>query len=141
MVRTSKHLKNEFRWSFFAECCLASAGMCCNNRYRVTLIICQDSLIVDRIAEFDHLSWFIGIVLKIAHAALDTYMSCEISTLNSSREIAGDLWFRICCKTRISIYRKVASSRPVYYSILNSFGQRSQYISTKFPLHKLSENS
>ena len=25
----------------------------------------------------------------------------------------------------------------VYYSILNSFGQRSQYISIKFPLHKL----
>ena len=37
-------------------------------------------------------------------------------------------------------YRKVASSRPVYYSILNSFGQRSQYISIKFPLHKQSEN-
>ena len=32
-------------------------------------------------------------------------------------------------------YRKVASSRPVYYSILNS-----QYISIKFPLHKQSEN-
>ena len=28
----------------------------------------------------------------------------------------------------------------VYYSILNSFGQRSQYISVKFPLHKQSEN-
>ena len=38
------------------------------------------------------------------------------------------------------IYRKVASSRLVYYSILNSFGQRSQYISIKFPLHKQSEN-
>ena len=37
-------------------------------------------------------------------------------------------------------YRKVASSRPVYYSILNSFGQRSQYISIKYPLHKPSEN-
>ena len=36
--------------------------------------------------------------------------------------------------------RKVASSRPVYYSILNSLGQRSQYISIKFPLHKSSEN-
>ena len=35
---------------------------------------------------------------------------------------------------------KVASSRPAYYSILNSFGQRSQYISIKFPLHKPSEN-
>ena len=32
-------------------------------------------------------------------------------------------------------YRKVASSTPVYYSILNSFVQRSQYISIKFPLH------
>ena len=31
-------------------------------------------------------------------------------------------------------YRKVASSRPVYYSILNSFGQRSQYISIIFSL-------
>ena len=35
-------------------------------------------------------------------------------------------------------YHKVVSSRPVYYSILNSFGQR--YISIKFPLHKRSEN-
>ena len=33
-------------------------------------------------------------------------------------------------------YPKVASSRPVYYSILDSFGQRSQYISIKFRLHK-----
>ena len=33
-------------------------------------------------------------------------------------------------------YRKVASSRPIYYSILDSLGQRSQYISIKFPLHK-----
>ena len=30
-------------------------------------------------------------------------------------------------------YRKVASSRPVYYSILEHFGQRSQFISIKFP--------
>ena len=37
-------------------------------------------------------------------------------------------------------YRKIASSRPVYYSILNSFGQRSRYISIKFRLHKQSEN-
>ena len=37
-------------------------------------------------------------------------------------------------------YRKVASSRPVYYLILENFGQRSQYISIKFPLHKESEN-
>ena len=37
--------------------------------------------------------------------------------------------------------KSVASSRLVYYSILNSFGQRSQYISIKFPLHKQSENT
>ena len=33
-------------------------------------------------------------------------------------------------------YRKVASSRLVYYSILELFGQRSRYISIKFPLYK-----
>ena len=33
-----------------------------------------------------------------------------------------------------------SSSRPVYYSILELFDQRSQYISIKFPLPKLSEN-
>ena len=37
-------------------------------------------------------------------------------------------------------YRKVVCSRPVYYSILELFGQRSQYISIKFPLHKPYEN-
>ena len=30
-------------------------------------------------------------------------------------------------------YRIVASSRPVYYSILDPLGKRSQYISIKFP--------
>ena len=37
-------------------------------------------------------------------------------------------------------YRKVVSSRPVYYSVLELLGQRPQYISIKFPLHKHSEN-
>ena len=37
-------------------------------------------------------------------------------------------------------YRKVTSSRPVYYSILNSLGQRSQCISIKFPLLKQPKN-
>ena len=37
-------------------------------------------------------------------------------------------------------YRIVASSRPVYYSILDPLGKRSQNISIKFPLHKQSEN-
>ena len=35
-------------------------------------------------------------------------------------------------------YHKVASSRPVYYSILDPLGQSSQYISFKSPLHKQS---
>ena len=30
-------------------------------------------------------------------------------------------------------YRKVANSRPVYYSILETFGQSLQYVSIKFP--------
>ena len=34
----------------------------------------------------------------------------------------------------MSTYRKVVSSRPGYYSILDPFGQRSQYINIKFPL-------
>ena len=38
------------------------------------------------------------------------------------------------------IYHKVVRIRPVYYSILDSLDQRSQYISIKFPLHKQSEN-
>ena len=37
-------------------------------------------------------------------------------------------------------YRKVASSRLVYYSILDHFVQRSQYIRIKVPPHKQSEN-
>ena len=37
-------------------------------------------------------------------------------------------------------YHKVARSGSVYYSILVSLGQRSQFISIKFPLHKQSEN-
>ena len=40
----------------------------------------------------------------------------------------------------VSEYRKVASSRPVYNLILDPFGQRLQYVSIKFPLHKQSEN-
>ena len=41
---------------------------------------------------------------------------------------------------KTNTYRKVASSRRVYSSILDPLGQWSQYISIKFPLHKRSEN-
>ena len=37
-------------------------------------------------------------------------------------------------------YHKVASSRPVYCSILELLGQRSEYIRIKFSHHKPSEN-
>ena len=36
----------------------------------------------------------------------------------------------------MNTYRKVEGSRPVYYSVLDHFGQRSQYISIKIFLHK-----
>merc|ERR1719266_2534793 len=48
--------------------------------------------------------------------------------------------FLSCLKLRRLEYCKVPSSRPGYYSMLYLFGQRSQYISIKFPLHKQSEN-
>ena len=51
----------------------------------------------------------------------------------------SDLW-TIFGQSGQRAYCKVANSRPVYYSILELFGQRSQYISIKFPLHKPSEN-
>ena len=38
-------------------------------------------------------------------------------------------------------YRKVASSRSVDYSILETFGQRSQHKRIKFTLHNHSENA
>ena len=40
----------------------------------------------------------------------------------------------------MSSVKSKAADRSTIYSILNSFGQRSQYISIKFPIHKQSEN-
>ena len=45
--------------------------------------------------------------------------------------------FLSCLKLRRLVYCKVPSSRPGYYSMLYLFGQRSQYISIKFALHKI----
>ena len=55
---------------------------------------------------------------------------------NSGDEADGVVYSKNNCFT----YHKVASSRPVYYSFLELFDQRSQYISIKFHLHKPSEN-
>ena len=74
----------------------------------------------------------------------EVFLCCTISALifDVHKEFEfkvgtrSEKFWRKCC----TIYHKVAGSRPVYYSILNSFGQRSQYISIKFPLHKQSEN-
>ena len=57
----------------------------------------------------------------------------DIFELDTALMITGKYIF-------FSTYRKVVSRRPVYYSILDSLGQKSQYISIKFPLHKQSEN-
>ena len=60
----------------------------------------------------------------------------------STNKHCGSLWFS-AGKFKLYLanhYRKVASSRLVYYSILNYFDQRSQYMSIKFPLHKKSDN-
>ena len=62
--------------------------------------------------------------------------SNQMPTLGINRFFSGT-YFHLSRKID---YRKVASSRPVYYSILNSFGQRSQYVNIKLPLHKQSEN-
>ena len=58
------------------------------------------------------------------------------SKLANKKSKVGTLNVISSCST----YLKVASSRLVYYSILNSFGQRSQYISIKFPHYKQYEN-
>ena len=56
----------------------------------------------------------------------------------SGQHLSNEPLVHIHYVTKCNKYRKVASSRPVYYSILNSLGQRSLYISIKFPLHKQS---
>ena len=49
--------------------------------------------------------------------------------------------FRFYYRAFLSKYHKFMSSRPVYYSILDNFDQRSQYIRIEFPLYKQSENT
>ena len=63
-----------------------------------------------------------------------------VASTSPSRFEAHAGLFRLVMKGIFDMHCKVASSRLVYYSILNSFGQRSQYISSKFPVHKQSEN-
>ena len=67
---------------------------------------------------------------------LSIQMKCYALTLNLSYMCWK--WCYCCndCK-----YRKVASSRPVYYSILDPFVKRSQYINIQNPLHKQSEKA
>ena len=63
---------------------------------------------------------FFSILLKISLSFL-TDLSCKPF-------LSGHFW---ACR-----YYKVTSSRLVYYSILNSLGQRSQNINIKFLLHE-----
>ena len=84
------------------------------------------------------LGWFLGClaVLKSAQCKL------KYATLRVFFYVCmgKPLWVALIKISHRATYRKVASNTPVYYSILNSFGKRSQYISIKFPLHKQSEN-
>ena len=54
----------------------------------------------------------------------------------SGQHLSNEPLVHIHYVTKCNKYRKVASSRPVYYSIFNFLSQRSQYISITFPLYK-----
>ena len=54
-----------------------------------------------------------------------------------SEKLYKNVIFLILMLMKRSKYRKVASSGPVYYSILDHFVQRLQYISIKIPLPSL----
>ena len=56
----------------------------------------------------------------------------------SGQHLSNEPLVHIHYVTKCNKYRKVASSRTVYYSIFNSLGQRLQYIIIKFPHHKQS---
>ena len=70
----------------------------------------------------------------------DTYLNSEPISFYW-RGHAHNRMIKIYERSSFLSYSKVAISKPVYSSILNSLGQRSQYISIKFPLHKESENA
>ena len=89
------------------------------------------------------------IILEILTLLLNwTNQYCICSSLRRSHLICdfkqksnGHFLARKLRKIYVLITVKLqAVDTPVYYSILNSFGLRSQNISIKFPLHKQSEN-
>ena len=73
---------------------------------------------------------------------MNTKMIIPFNSHQSKSRFMTYIEFCDCQTFLISLirsYRKIASNRQVYYLILETFGQRSQYISIKFPIHKLSE--
>ena len=88
---------------------------------------------------FDH---FGSIYENIKDAFLSNGQICVCEVLSSRPVHRGALcqflfrWIYYCHSSK-STGKKTDKMHlcAVYYSILNSFGQRSQYISIKFPLH------
>ena len=98
----------------------------------------------------DETSWSAMLVLLInkVHWFVEFLAGLTVNTLQIFTPVGwhnshGNAIVPILClrqyinlMVRYSMYHKVASSRPVYYSILEHLGKRSHYISIKFPLHK-----
>ena len=82
---------------------------------------------------YDRLNWYK--TLKKANHRQGRDTLSKPSKINSRKYFVAQEIFR-----KIFMYPKVASSRPVCYSILDHFVPRSQYISIKISLRGQSEN-
>ena len=79
---------------------------------------------------FEMKDWYSPFILKKVACTMLQESALPIICLGKKRPLKFKILYN---------YRKVASGTPVYYSILDHFVQRSQYISIKIPLHKQSE--
>jgi hypothetical protein len=85
--------------------------------------------------------WLHSILLEPYGVYRSTLVLCCLSGAHfmfSGQHLSNEPLVHIHYVTKCNKYRKVACSRPVYYSIFKSLGQRSQYISIKFSIHKQS---
>ena len=86
-----------------------------------------------------------SVVILLSLRCHSTVCICSVQNwLLLGRSTLGCLFSLRWNHWRSTVYLNVASSRPVYSSILECFGQRAQYISNKyqlFLLHKHSENA
>ena len=133
-----RRMKTSFwqNYSLYSDCFTALCIV--NNSFGIHwIVICHCGGI--ELWQYRKDFWVKGIELRFRSKGF--YLIFKIRSYFSLKGAAlQNLCVMRCLFLPWTIYRKVASSRPVYYSILNSFGQRSQYISIKFPFHKQSEN-